>query len=455
MHNSSPASRDMRIFVIVWLGQLVSQLGSGLTTFALGVWVLTQTGSVTRFALMFLAGAGPAILISPLAGALVDRWNRRSSMMACNAGLAVTNLAIIWILSNGPAVTWPIYVAVAFASALNALHWPAYSTVVPFLVPPRQFGRANGMMQGSEALSQLLAPAIAGILLVTIKIQGVLMIDCATFLVALISLKSIKFPEQPVTAAAGAEKRSLFDDALYGWSYIAARRGLLGLMAFFAFSNFLAGFVQVLAQPLVLSFASPAQLGAAVSIGGCGMLVGSVWMSISGGPKRRIHGILGFHLLLSLAFILLGLQPSLPLITASAFVIFLCLPVINGSNRALMNTKVAPDVQGRIFATSHMIASLTLPLSYVIAGPLADKVFGPLLTQNGPLAHSVGEFIGVGPGRGIGLLFVVLGILAIVVTAVGYSFKPLRLVERELPDVADESTPPEEAPVAVLADRLH
>ena len=155
--------------------------------------------------------------------------------------------------------------------------------------------------------------------------------------------------------------------------------------------------------------------------------------------------ILGFHLLASLAFIAMGWRSSVLLVTISAFVVFFCMPIINGSNRALMNVKVEPASTGRVFATSRMITSLTQPLGYVLAGPLADRVFGPLLAVGGPLSQNVGAIIGVGPGRGIGLLFVVVGVLAIAVTAAGYLYRPFRQVEHDLPDIQDHELPaPEE-----------
>jgi len=441
-----PALRGFTVFVIIWLGQLVSQLGSGLTTFALGVWVYLQTGSVSQFATVFLAGVIPSTLISPLAGAMVDRWNRRSVMIACDSALAVNTLALIWLFSTGRLEIWHTYVAVAIASIASAFQWPAYSTLVPLLVSKKNFGRANGMIQGAEALAQLIAPVVGGILVVTIQLRGVLLIDCATFLFALITLSLVRVPMATgaSTTRGDAGKQALFREAAYGWSYIAARRGLLGLMVFFAISNLLAGVVEVLAQPLILSFASPTQLGRVLSIGGCGMLAGSVLMSVWGGPRRRVCGILGFHLVASLAFIAMGWRPSIPLVTISAFVVFLCMPIINGSNRALLNVKVEPGIQGRVFATSRMITSLTQPLGYVIAGPLADKVFGPLLVAGGALSQNVGTIIGVGPGRGIGLLFVVVGALAIAVTAAGYLYRPFRQVESDLPDIPDDELPGEE-----------
>jgi MFS family permease len=437
MRNS--ATRGFTAFTIIWLGQLVSQLGSALTTFSLGVWIYLQTGSVSRFAIVFLAGTLPATLLSPLAGAMVDRWNRRSVMVACEAALALNTFVLVGLFSMNRLEFWHAYVAVALASIANAFHWPAYSTLVPLLVPRKSFGRANGMIQAAEAVAQLVAPLLGGILVVTMNIGGVLLINCATFVVALITLSIVRVPAVPRRHDEDGANASLIREAVDGWSYIASRRGLLALMIFFAFSNFLAGVVEVLAQPLILSFATPAELGRALSIGGSGMLIGSVVISIWGGPKRRVYGILGFHLLASLAFVAMGWRASLLLATIAAFVVFLCMPIINGCNRAVMNVKVEPFIQGRVFATSRMITSLTQPLGYVIAGPLADKVFEPLLAAGGPLAGSVGLILGVGAGRGIGLLFVVAGSLALGVTAVGYLYRPFRQLDTDLPDILEDS----------------
>jgi MFS transporter, DHA3 family, macrolide efflux protein len=437
MHKSE--SHGFSVFVLIWLGQLVSQLGSALTTFSLGVWIYLQTGSVSQFAIVFLAGTLPATVLSPLAGAIVDRWNRRTVMLACESALALNALVLTWLLSTNRLEFWHAYAAVALASIANAFHWPAYSTLIPVLVPKRSFGRANGMIQAAEAVAQLAAPLIGGILMTTIQLRGILLIDTASFIFALLTLGLVRVRATHRHAEAEKPTSTLFQEAVYGWRYIATRHGLLALMVFFAFSNFLAGVVEVLAQPLILSFASPVELGRALSIGGSGMLIGSVVISVWGGPKRRVRGILVFHLLASLAFISMGWRASLVLATVSAFAVFFCMPIINGCNRALMNVKVEPGVQGRVFATSRMITSLTQPLGYILAGPLADKVFGPLLMTDGPLAGSVGQILGTGPGRGVGLLFVVAGVLGVAVTAAGYLYGPFRRLDSDLPDIAEES----------------
>ena len=429
-----PTAIGMRVFILIWFGQLVSLIGSGLTGFALGVWMYQRTGSVTQFALISLSTTLPFIVISPLAGALVDRWNRRWIMILSDSGAGLSTGAIALLLVTGRLETWHIYLATATSSTFSAFQWPAYIATTTLLVPKQHLGRASGMTQLGQALAQLISPVLAGILLGSIKLQGVILLDFATFLFALVTLLLVRFPDAKTTAAGEAGKDSLLRSAAYGWTYITARPGLLALLIFFTLSNFLVGVVEVLTTPLVLSFASAAVLGIILSIGGTGMLVGSLVISTWGGPQRRINNVFGFMLLGGLCILVAGLRTSVPLFALAAFFFFLGLPIINGSSQVIFQKKVAPNVQGRVFALNGAIAGASLPLAYAIAGPLADRVFEPLMAPNGPLAGSIGQIIGVGPGRGIGLLFIVMGALTILVTLAAYQYPRLRLVEDELPD---------------------
>lgn len=427
------ASTKMQVFIVVWLGQLVSLVGSGLTSFALGIWVYQRTGSVTQFALISLFATLPSILISPLAGALVDRWEQRWSMIFSDLGAGVSTLAIALLLLADQLQVWHIYLAIAAISTFNAFQRPAYTAATTLLVPKQHLGRASGLVQIGLANAQIIAPLIAGVLVVKIRLQGVILIDFITYIFALMTLLLARFPP-PNRVKYAAKKKSLLNGIAYGWTYITAQPGLLGLLLLLAISNFLLGIVEVLVTPLVLSIASPAALGTVISGGGIGMLLGSLVMSAWGGPKRRIRGVLDFTLLGGACVLLCGLQPSTSLITIAVFSFFFGLPIVNGCCQTIMQTKVAPEVQGRVFAIHGMLVMSTLPLAYLIAGPLADRVFEPLLVADGLLAGSVGQIIGVGPGRGIGLLFVVSGILNMLITAGGYLYPRLRLVEDEVPD---------------------
>lgn len=447
----------MRAFGVIWFGQLVSTIGSGLTGFALGVWVYQETHSTTLFAFNMLAYALPNLLVSPFAGALVDRWDRRKAMIFSDTGAGLSTLAVAILLISGNLEIWQIYLATAINSAFTAFQWPAYSAATSLLVPKEQLGRAGGMVQIGEAVSNLFAPAIAGALLVTIGLQGVLLIDFATFIFAVFTLLLVVIPRPPVSAESRAAQGSLLHEAAFGWKYITVRSGLLGLLIVFALNNFFFSLSNPLITPLVLEMTTAEWLGYIASFVGLGMLGGTLVMSAWGGPKRRIHGVLAFLMVGGGFTILLGWTAMLPVMALAGFGMLFVSPIVNGSSQAIWQTKVAPDIQGRVFAIRRMIAWSAIPIAYILAGPLADNVFRPLLAEGGPLADTiVGELIGVGPSRGIGLLFILIGLLNIIVPALGYLNPHVRNVEDELPDAIDIQTgspDPEAAqPEAAVAD---
>jgi DHA3 family macrolide efflux protein-like MFS transporter len=424
----------MGIFIVVWLGQLVSLVGSGLTSFTLGVWVYERTGSVTQYALIGLSAVLPSIALSSFAGALADRWNRRWVMILSDTGAALSTLVMALLFFTGEIEIWHIYLAAGASAAFGAFQWPAYSATTTLLISRQNLGRANGMIQLGRAASEILAPTLAGVLLLTIKVQGVLLIDFATFLFAVTTLLFVQFPQPKTTTTGEQSKSSLWHEATYGWRYLTARPGLVGLMGFFAIVNFLWGTVGAVITPMILGFTSSDILGAIISTAGGGLLVGGLVMSAWGGPKRRINGILYFELLSGLCFLLIGLRPLAWLVAIGAFGAHFTIAIISGSNQAIWQSKVPPDVQGRVFAAQQVIGTSTRPLAYLVAGPLADRLFEPLLAIGGPLAGSVGQVIGLGPGRGIGLMFVMMGVLKVMVTLGSCLYPRIRLVEDELPD---------------------
>lgn len=431
-HSTTPG---LTHFGIIWLGQLVSLIGSALTTFALGVWTYQQTGATTRFALLSLCAVLPGILLAPLAGALVDRWDRRWAMIFSDTGSGVSTLILALLLLTDQLAAWHIYLGILVSAIFGAFQWPAYSAAVTMLVPQEQLGRANGLIQIAFAAGQLLAPLLAGVLIGQIGVGGIMIIDSATFLFALATLAVVRIPRPPRTAEGAAAAGSLLSEAAYGWRYVLARPGMLGMLLFSALTNFSMGVVEVVITPLVLSFASATVLGTVLSIGGSGMLIGSIVMSIWGGPRRRMYGLFGFTLLQGLALFVGGLRPAAPLIAAAAFVFLFSAPMIIGCSQAIWQSKVAPDVQGRVFAVRSMVSWSSLPLAYLSAGPLADGIFEPLMARDGALASNLGPLIGSGPGRGIGLLIMLLGLFTMLVTLAGSLYPRLRLVEDELPDI--------------------
>ncbi|MEM7583695.1 MAG: MFS transporter [Acidobacteriota bacterium] len=429
---------NIRYFYLIWFGQLVSQIGSGLTGFAMAVWVYQTTGSVTQFSLITLATTLPGVLLSPIAGVLVDRWDRRWVLLLSDTGAALCTLTIAVLLYNDALSLWSIVLLLSISSSCRSLQMPAYSASVPLLVPKDKLGNYNGIRQLAVALPRVAAPALAGLLVETIEMWGVVFIDFVTFLIAVVTLLMVRIPRPESATAKEKEKSSILQEALEAWRFLRSQSALMAIVGFFSTTYFTIGLVNVCGPALILSFTSAASLGGALSLSGVGFVAGSLCMAVWGGPKLRIHGVLGFTVLFSLGVLLGGIYPSIVLILIAMVLITFSAPLIFGCSEALWQAKVPVEMQGRVFALKNMVTRLAMPIAYVVAGPLADQVFEPLMRVGGPLAGTVGQVIGTGPGRGIGLMLILFGTLPILAAALAWLNPKIRNFERDIPDAIPE-----------------
>ena len=429
----------MQTFFIVWTGQVISLLGSKLTEFALGFWILDQTyqdtGTITQFALTILFMYLPKVIISPLAGVLVDRWNRRSAMILSDLGTGIVTLAIVALVWSNNLAVWHIYLALTISSSLNAFQQPAYIAAISQLVPPQNLSRANGMVQASFAIAKIAAPAIAGLLMKFFGLETILFIDIATFLVAIITLLSVKFPDfRRFSRRKTKVVERVISDAVAGWNYIALRPGLVRLTCFIATSYFMMGMLEVVLWPLLYQPNSTEQLGFVLSVGGCGMLAGSVLMSLWSGPKNRVKAIIGFVGFQGIIILIGGLKISTTILAIGIFGYLFSQPIIVSCNQAIWQSKVPSRLQGRVFALQQTLERSLAICAYLLAGPLVDNVLNPLMAEGGIVARSISKIINTGMGQGVTLLLVLLGIINLTVVAIAYREPRLRYLETELPD---------------------
>ncbi|HEU0291990.1 MAG TPA: MFS transporter [Anaerolineales bacterium] len=428
------APQDMKTFLVIWIGQLVSMLGSGLTSFALAVWIFAQTGKATPFALTVLFGNLPRILLLPVAGSLADRWNRRWVMILSDVGNALVTISVFVLLQFGSLQFWHIYLIATLGSIFSAFQEPAYSASVTMLVPKKNLSRANGMIQMGQALEMVITPVIAGVLFVAIGLSGILIIDFVTFLFAVGTLLVIRIP-QPKLSEQEQKKASVWSDAKFGWDYLKARPGLFGLLWYYAMVNFLLNWSGVLTGPMILSRFPASTLGTIQMFVGLGMLSGGILSSVWAGPKRRITAVIGFIALALVGMMVAGLRPGPVFAGAGLFWMMIFIPLASASSQAVFQSKVAPQVQGRVFSIRSMISRSVMPVSYLLAGPLADRLFGPLMEANGAWASTfLGTLLGTGAGRGIGFMIVTSALAGIAVSILAYANPHIRNIEDELPD---------------------
>lgn len=300
------------------------------------------------------------------------------------------------------------------------------------------------MLSLADSVSNIYAPAAAGILIGVIGVAGILTIDIVTFLIAVGILLVMVVPQPPKSA----EKKSMLSDTVFGFKFISERRGLFGLQLNFFASNLIMGIAfTVLTPMLMLRTGNDAAITGTVQAAfGVGGVVGGLALSAWGGPKRKVDGVfLGMAGSCLLGMTILGMAQTPALLMVGAFLTMLFIPTSNGSNQAIWQAKVPPEVQGRVFATRALIATMSSPLGMAMAGPLADVVMTPSMVPGGALSGVFGWLVGTGPGAGIGLLFIFLGIIGAVITLSGYAFKTIRDVEKDIPDHDTTKKQPEQA----------
>ena len=233
-------SNGMKSFMVMWVGQFVSLIGSAMTGFAIPIYIFGKTERVQELALLGLAFMLPLILFSPVAGALVDRSNRKLMMIISDLAAGLTTIAVLILVSNDVLEIWHLFITNAINGAFQAFQWPAYSAAISMMIPKHQYGRASGLMGLAENGSGIFAPLMAGTMLGIIGLEGILLIDIFTFIFAVGTLLFIHVPQPPRTVEGQEGQGSLLRESVYGFQYILRRRGLLGLQLVFLFGNFVA-----------------------------------------------------------------------------------------------------------------------------------------------------------------------------------------------------------------------
>jgi MFS family permease len=426
----------MRVFFIVWFGQLISTVGTRMSNFALMVWAWELTHEATPLTLIGVFSTLPAIPLGMFAGALVDRWDRKRVMVWGDLIAGLSTVAVLLLYVGGELQIWHLYVVAVIAGIAGTFQSLAYSTSITAMIPKTQYARASGMISLSEYTSVIAAPLFAGVLVGIIGLGGILLIDVVTFLFAVITLLFVHIPRPIATTDTGTDS-SFWKNAFFGFRYIAQRPSFIGLLMVFAAFILTESLGYPLVAPMILARTgdNAAILGNVQAIMGLGGVIGGIILVAWGGPKRRVHGLfLGLLLTGLLGDSLMGLGQTLPMWLIAGFCLEVFIPVMIGSDQSIWRAKVPPDIQGRVFAARDLIFNIVEPLGVVAGGLLVDRLLEPAMMPDGSLAPVFGGLVGTGPGSGMGLLIFICGILSGLAGVSGYLFRSARGVETLLPD---------------------
>jgi DHA3 family macrolide efflux protein-like MFS transporter len=365
------------LFFTIWGGQAFSLLGSRLVQFAL-VWQLTiTTGSATILAMATLVALLPEIVLMPFTGALVDRWNRRLVMILADSSIALVTLVLVLLTASGLLQIWQIYAALVLRAIGGVFHYPAMQASTSLMVPERQLSRVAGLNQTLYGAMSILAPPMGALLLAIWPLWAVLLVDIVTAVIAIFPLLWIRIP-QPLRAAAQEKASGYWKDLADGFRYIWHWPGLLTVLLMAALINFLISPAFALIPLLVTKHfrMGVLELGAIEAAVGIGTLLGGLTLSIWGGFKRRILTTLVGLVGMGVGIFLVGAAPAslFWLALAGMFVVGITSSLVNGPIMAVLQSVVAPEMQGRVLSVSGALASAMMPLSLAVAGPLSDAL---------------------------------------------------------------------------------
>jgi len=305
-------------------------------------------------------------------------------------------------------------------------------------VPKEQYARASGLVQLAGSIGRIVAPAIAAVVVVWSGLTVLFVADFLTFLFAVGTLLLVRFPQAERSVRRGTGVRGLLLEAWEGLQFVLDRRALFILMLSFVVVNFGFAFQGVLLIPLLLNLTTAAVAGLIVSIGAGAVVLGSLALTVWGGPKDRIAGVYVPIMAMGVGLILMGISPAIMLVIAGLVLMMGTHPTAGGSSQAIWQSKVPENLQGRVFAIRQVSAMAASPIAFLLAGTLADRFFEPLMADGGGL---LGDLLGSGPGRGIGVMFVLAGVLVVTTAAVAWTNPRIKNLETEIPDIEEAAVP--------------
>ncbi|MFT3892675.1 MAG: MFS transporter [Anaerolineales bacterium] len=425
---------------IIWLGQMVSGIASSITFFTLPNWILETTG-VSGSALSYWESAffGAYLIVVLIAGVFIDRYSRKVMMLVYDIMGLVTVVILLFLQMAGNLSVWHLYIAAILQGIGFAFQAPSYSAAITTMVPRKQFVRANGFVSLLDNAPGIVGPFLAVFLVGSLGLSGVLALNVFSFLLSIGALLFVDIPATPQTLEGEMSHTRFWKEVLFGVKYIFQRPGLLGIQLIFLFGNFFTGIALSLTALYTMVFlrtggdqeaANLLQSSSAAAAVLFGVIV--TWY---GRIKRPVRVILFGWIISSLFGMgLLGVGQSMAIWLIAVVIDSSFDPAVNVSIDTFLQTKVPPDLQGRVFSASDFLAQILIPITPLAAGVLGEKVFEPAMMEGGFLANTFGWLVGTGPGSGFGLMILFCGIGGTLVGIFGFLTPAIRNVNRTIPD---------------------
>ena len=422
----------MKNFYKLWLGELISNIGSGMTAFALSVYIYEKTGSVSYVSLITLLSFMPSIILSPIGGLLADRYDRRLLMIIGDLFSGLGLIYILWNIQAGEKSIVPIFVGITFSSIFTSLLEPSYRATLTDILEEENYAKASGLIQAAGSAKYLISPVIAGMILSVADIRVILLLDILTFITTCLMIFLVR---KSMNSETQNYKKDSFKGLLEGLFIIKENRGVYSLVIIMFFVCFFMGFIQILIRPMILALSSVKTAGMMESLCAVGLLIGSLWIGIAG-IKKNYSKILAVACFFCGIFMsMTGVNENLAIIGISTFLFFSTLPFMNSCADVLVRVSIPNELQGRVWGLISLITQMGTVAAYIISGVMADYVFEPMFNKNGILVENIGIIIGTGKGRGIGFMLILSGIGMLIMAIVIWKNREIREVSEKCVDL--------------------
>lgn len=422
----------MKNFYKLWLGELISNIGSGMTAFALSVYVYEKTGSVSYISLITLLSFMPSIILSPIGGLLADRYDRRLLMIIGDLFSGLGLIYILWNIQAGEKSIVPIFLGITFSSIFTSLLEPSYRATLTDILDEENYAKASGLIHAAGSAKYLISPVIAGMILSVADIRVILLLDILTFITTCLMIFLVR---KSMNSEMQNYKKDSFKGLLEGLFIIKENRGVYSLVIIMFFVCFFMGFIQILIRPMILALSSVKTAGMMESLCAAGLLIGSLWIGIAG-IKKNYSKILAVACFFCGIFMsMTGVNENLAIIGISTFLFFSTLPFMNSCADVLVRVSVPNELQGRVWGLISLITQMGTVTAYIISGVMADYIFEPMFNKNGILVENIGMIIGTGKGRGIGFMLILSGMGMLIMAIIIWKNREIREVSEKCVDL--------------------